>query len=200
MTDEPDPRPLRAVRADRHRPDRLVAGPRHPPRQASPRTSRSAPRTRRDAGQGPGAGLRRLQPPPTRAPASKAPTSSCSARRSALIPRLRGRSLPALRRAPSSPTSARSRSARSTDVGHHLPEGVHFVPGHPIAGTEYSGPEAGFAELFQGRCCILTPPPGADAAAVERVAALWRHAGMSVQMMGARTTTGCWRSPRTCRT
>ena len=72
------------------------------------------------------------------------------------------------------------------DVGPHLPEGAQFVPGHPIAGTEYSGPEAGFAELFQGRFCILTPPPGADAAAVERVAALWRHAGMSVQTMSAR--------------
>ena len=72
------------------------------------------------------------------------------------------------------------------DVGPHLPEGAHFVPGHPIAGTEYSGPEAGFAELFEGRFCILTPPPGADAAAVERVAALWRHAGMTVQTMSAR--------------
>ena len=72
------------------------------------------------------------------------------------------------------------------DVGPHLPEGVHFVPGHPIAGTEYSGPEAGFAELFEGRFCILTPPPGADPAAVERIAALWRHAGMSVQTMSAR--------------
>ena len=72
------------------------------------------------------------------------------------------------------------------DVGPHLPEGVHFVPGHPIAGTEYSGPEAGFAELFEGRFCILTPPPGADPAAVEQVAALWRHAGMTVQTMSAR--------------
>ena len=72
------------------------------------------------------------------------------------------------------------------DVGPHLPEGAHFVPGHPIAGTEYSGPEAGFAELFEGRFCILTPPPGADPAAIERVAALWRHAGMTVQTMSAR--------------
>lgn len=72
------------------------------------------------------------------------------------------------------------------DVGPHVPEGVHFVPGHPIAGTEYSGPEAGFAELFEGRFCILTPPPGTDPAAVERIAALWRHAGMTVQTMSAR--------------
>ncbi len=72
-----------------------------------------------------------------------------------------------------------------TDVGPHLPEGVHFVPGHPVAGTEHSGPEAGFAELFQGRFCILTPPPGTDATAVARVEALWRHAGMMVETMPA---------------
>jgi cyclohexadieny/prephenate dehydrogenase len=72
------------------------------------------------------------------------------------------------------------------DVGPHLPEGVHFVPGHPIAGTEYSGPEAGFAELFRGRYCLLTPPPGADAGAVARIEALWRQAGMTVEIMSAR--------------
>jgi cyclohexadieny/prephenate dehydrogenase len=71
------------------------------------------------------------------------------------------------------------------DVGPHLPEGVHFVPGHPVAGTEHSGPEAGFAELFENRFCILTPPPGTNPAAVERVAALWRHAGMTVETMPA---------------
>ncbi len=72
-----------------------------------------------------------------------------------------------------------------TDVGDNLPEGVAFVPGHPIAGTEYSGPESGFAELFQGRYCLLTPPPGTDPVAVERIAALWRAAGMIVEMMPA---------------
>ena len=72
-----------------------------------------------------------------------------------------------------------------TDVGDHLPPGIAFVPGHPIAGTEYSGPEAGFAELFRGRYCLLTPPPGTDPAAVERIAALWRTAGMIVEMMPA---------------
>jgi cyclohexadieny/prephenate dehydrogenase len=71
------------------------------------------------------------------------------------------------------------------DVGPHLPPGVHLVPGHPIAGTEQSGPEAGFAELFQGRFCVLTPPKDADPAAVERIAALWRRAGMSVEIMNA---------------
>lgn len=71
------------------------------------------------------------------------------------------------------------------DVGPFIPEGVHFVPGHPVAGTEHSGPEAGFAELFENRFCILTPPPGTDPAAVERIAALWRHAGMTVEAMPA---------------
>src|SRR5262249_51254457 len=45
------------------------------------------------------------------------------------------------------------------DLGPHIPRGVHFVPGHPVAGTEHSGPESGFAELFRDRWCILTPPP-----------------------------------------
>ncbi len=71
------------------------------------------------------------------------------------------------------------------DVGPHMPAGVHFVPGHPVAGTEQSGPEAGFAELFQGRHCILTPTPDTDEAAVERLAALWRQAGMRVERMSA---------------
>ena len=69
------------------------------------------------------------------------------------------------------------------DIAPLIPAGVHLVPGHPIAGTEHSGPDSGFAELFQGRWCILTPPPGADAQAVERVAAIWRAAGSMVEMM-----------------
>jgi cyclohexadieny/prephenate dehydrogenase len=73
------------------------------------------------------------------------------------------------------------------DIAPHLPPGVHLVPGHPMAGTEFSGPDAGFAELFQGRFCILTPPEGADPAAVERVAELWRRAGSSVEVMDAAT-------------
>ncbi len=70
-------------------------------------------------------------------------------------------------------------------VSPHVPPGVHLIPGHPVAGTEHSGPEAGFAEMFEGRWCILTPPPDADPAAVERVAALWCMAGMSVELMSA---------------
>jgi len=69
------------------------------------------------------------------------------------------------------------------DLGPQIPEGVHFVPGHPIAGTEHSGPESGFPELFDGRWCIVTPPPGADAEAVERIAELWRRAGMTIEVM-----------------
>ncbi len=72
------------------------------------------------------------------------------------------------------------------DIGPHVPDGVHFVPGHPIAGSELSGPEAGFAELFQGRWCILTPPPGTDEGAVERLAELWRRCGSMVDIMDAR--------------
>jgi cyclohexadieny/prephenate dehydrogenase len=69
------------------------------------------------------------------------------------------------------------------DVGPCLPDGVHLVPGHPVAGTEHSGPESGFPELFEDRYCILTPPPGADAEAVDRVAELWRRAGSNVELM-----------------
>jgi len=69
------------------------------------------------------------------------------------------------------------------DVGPCLPDGVHLVPGHPVAGTEHSGPESGFPELFEDRYCILTPPPGADDNAVERVAELWRRAGSNVELM-----------------
>jgi cyclohexadieny/prephenate dehydrogenase len=72
------------------------------------------------------------------------------------------------------------------DVGPHIPAGVHFVPAHPIAGTEQSGPEAGFAELFDGRWCVLTPPSGTDAQAVETVKTFWRRCGSEVEMMDAR--------------
>jgi cyclohexadieny/prephenate dehydrogenase len=65
----------------------------------------------------------------------------------------------------------------------HLPAGVHLVPAHPVAGTENSGPDAGFATLFRNRWCILTPPDGTDSAAVERLAALWRAIGANVEVM-----------------
>ena len=67
----------------------------------------------------------------------------------------------------------------------HLPAGVHFVPAHPVAGTENSGPDAGFAELFVNRWCILTPPSSVEPAAVERLAAFWRLLGANVEIMSA---------------
>jgi cyclohexadieny/prephenate dehydrogenase len=70
-------------------------------------------------------------------------------------------------------------------MGPHLPGGVHFVPAHPVAGTEYSGPDAGFAELFVSRWCILTPPENADAHAVHRLAAFWSTLGANVDTMTA---------------
>jgi cyclohexadieny/prephenate dehydrogenase len=71
------------------------------------------------------------------------------------------------------------------DLGPLLPEGVHLVPGHPIAGTEKSGPDAGFASLFEGRWAILTPPPGTAQPAVDKIAALWRAAGSTVDVLEA---------------
>jgi cyclohexadieny/prephenate dehydrogenase len=69
------------------------------------------------------------------------------------------------------------------DMGPHLPANVHFVPAHPVAGTENSGPDSGFAELFVGRWCILTPPDGADPKAVEKLATFWRALGANVDSM-----------------
>jgi cyclohexadieny/prephenate dehydrogenase len=69
------------------------------------------------------------------------------------------------------------------DVAPHVPKTVHFVPGHPIAGTEHSGPESGFADLFDGRWCILTPPTGTSQAAVRRLEAFWKAIGSNVEIM-----------------
>ena len=66
-----------------------------------------------------------------------------------------------------------------------LPRDVHFVPGHPIAGTEKSGPEAGFAELFNGRWCILTPNKNTSQVALEKVKFIWEQAGMQITTMDA---------------
>ena len=64
--------------------------------------------------------------------------------------------------------------------------GATIVPGHPVAGTEDSGPDAGFASLFHGRWCILTPDETTPAAAVARVGAFWEALGANVEIMGAR--------------
>ena len=67
-----------------------------------------------------------------------------------------------------------------------IPKEFSFVPGHPIAGTEHSGPDHGFAELFMGRWCILTPPKNTSNHAVNKVAKLWRAVGMKIKIMDAR--------------
>jgi cyclohexadieny/prephenate dehydrogenase len=71
------------------------------------------------------------------------------------------------------------------EMAPHLPKAVHFIPAHPVAGTEHSGPDAGFAELFVNRWCILTPPDKADKKAVETLAAFWRALGANVETMPA---------------
>lgn len=69
------------------------------------------------------------------------------------------------------------------DVGPHLPSGVHFIPGHPIAGSEHSGPESGFAELFDGRWTILTPVAGTPSDQVQRLQLFWEKLGSNVDVM-----------------
>jgi cyclohexadieny/prephenate dehydrogenase len=69
------------------------------------------------------------------------------------------------------------------DVAPHVPEGVHFVAAHPVAGTEQSGPESGFAELFDNRWCILTPLPDSDPAAVQKLTRFWQALGSNVEIM-----------------
>ncbi len=71
------------------------------------------------------------------------------------------------------------------DCGPHVPQGVHFIPGHPIAGTEQSGPRSGFAALFHGRWCILTPTPGSDEQAVAKLTQFWQALGSLVDIMDA---------------
>ncbi|MEZ5840383.1 MAG: prephenate/arogenate dehydrogenase family protein [Hyphomicrobiales bacterium] len=65
----------------------------------------------------------------------------------------------------------------------HLPSHVNFIPAHPVAGTEHSGPDAGFAELFENRWCILTPVGDADPQAVDVLARFWRGMGANVESM-----------------
>jgi cyclohexadieny/prephenate dehydrogenase len=70
-------------------------------------------------------------------------------------------------------------------VAPHLPAGVHFVPAHPLAGTEHSGPRSGFAELFDNRWCLIVPQEGADRTAVDRLEALWQGMGALTDEMDA---------------
>jgi cyclohexadieny/prephenate dehydrogenase len=75
------------------------------------------------------------------------------------------------------------KGAIARDCGPHIPQGVHFIPGHPIAGTEQSGPRSGFASLFHGKWCILTPPENCDAAALEKLTEYWQALGSNVDVM-----------------
>ncbi len=78
-----------------------------------------------------------------------------------------------------------TKQAAIDDIKPHLPGGVHLVPGHPVAGTEHSGPEAGFADLFENHWAILTPEPGTDADAIGKVKAMWEACGSTVEIMNA---------------
>lgn len=71
------------------------------------------------------------------------------------------------------------------DMAKCLPAGVHLIPGHPVAGTENSGPESGFAHLFENRYVILTPPKDVDPAALEKLKSLWAGLGAMVELMDA---------------
>ncbi len=71
------------------------------------------------------------------------------------------------------------------EVGPHLPEGVHFVPGHPLAGTEHSGPEAGFSALFDNRWCLLVPVEGTDPEALATLKRYWEALRANVEVMDA---------------
>lgn len=68
-------------------------------------------------------------------------------------------------------------------VAPHIPENVHFIPGHPIAGTEKSGPDAGFSTLFESRWCILTPPANTDPEALAKLTKFWEGCGSDVDVM-----------------
>ncbi|WP_138934920.1 prephenate/arogenate dehydrogenase family protein [Roseovarius arcticus] len=70
-------------------------------------------------------------------------------------------------------------------VAPHLPDNVHFVPAHPLAGTEHSGPRSGYAELFDNRWCLIVPQEGADRTAVDLVEALWQGMGALTDEMDA---------------
>ncbi|TPE59095.1 prephenate/arogenate dehydrogenase family protein [Sandaracinobacter neustonicus] len=71
-------------------------------------------------------------------------------------------------------------------LGPLLPETIHLIPAHPVAGTERSGPDAGFPTLFEGRWCIITPPPGADETALARLSEFWSRLGSKVDLMEPR--------------
>jgi cyclohexadieny/prephenate dehydrogenase len=70
-------------------------------------------------------------------------------------------------------------------INPHIPSSIHLIPAHPVAGTEQSGPKAGFSSLFQDRWAILTPPENADQAAVDKLSEFWQALGSNVEIMEA---------------
>ena len=72
-----------------------------------------------------------------------------------------------------------------SDLNPYLPDGVHLVPAHPVAGTADSGPESGYSELFEGHWCILTPSEFTDPEAITKIKQLWKRCGMMVETMDA---------------
>ncbi|MEP5761685.1 MAG: prephenate/arogenate dehydrogenase family protein [Litoreibacter sp.] len=76
-----------------------------------------------------------------------------------------------------------TKASMISEVSPHLPENVDFIPGHPLAGTEQSGPKSGFAELFDNRWCLLTPLPNSRPEAVEKLKAFWEALGSNVETM-----------------
>jgi cyclohexadieny/prephenate dehydrogenase len=92
---------------------------------------------------------------------------------------------PALRPGAILTDAGSTKSSVIADMKPFVPDNVHFIPGHPIAGTERSGPDAGFADLFDNRWLILTPIPGTDEAAVARLREFWEACGSNVDTMDA---------------
>jgi cyclohexadieny/prephenate dehydrogenase len=105
------------------------------------------------------------------------PVGACGAVTAAIAPRLKPGAILT--------DVGSTKSSVIADMQPHVPENVHFIPGHPIAGTEQSGPDAGFASLFEGRWCILTPLPGTAPEALARLTAFWQACGSRVDTMDA---------------
>ena len=116
---------------------------------------------------------------------SRTPISSLCAFRSARAGRSRPRSRGSLKPGAIVSDVGSVKSAVLDDMAPHMPKGVHLIPAHPVAGTENSGPDSGFPELFVNRWCILTPPEGASADAVETLRAFWSALGANVEIMTA---------------
>ena len=69
------------------------------------------------------------------------------------------------------------------DISPHISEDIHLIPAHPVAGTEHSGPNAGFSELFKDRWCIITPPPNTEQLAIDKVSQFWSALGANIELM-----------------